>query len=110
MPGTNRARRWGGLATAMLGALVVAAAAWSATTGSPGVAKAKAALAPSLKQATSIGVATPLSKTPPKGKKIYFLQCSQPVCTAFLGGMKAATAALGWSVAGHSFTQTPEGI
>jgi ribose transport system substrate-binding protein len=87
------------------------AAAWSAADAtSPGVATATTALKPYLKAPTSIGISTPLSKKPAAGKRIYFLQCSQPVCTAFLGGLKSATAALGWKVEGHSFTQTPEGI
>ncbi len=51
-----------------------------------------------------------LSKKPPTGKKITFLQCSQPVCTAFMAGLKEASAVLGWTVKAIPFEQTPEGI
>jgi ribose transport system substrate-binding protein len=91
-------------------ALVLAAGASSSNSADPGVAKAKALYASLLKPSATIGSYKPLSKTPPKGKKIYFLQCSQPVCTAFYTGLKPAVAALGWTVTGHPFTQTPEGI
>lgn len=92
------------LASVLAGAAVIAAVA---TAGGPGAA---ASLAPLLKQQTSVGVTTPLSKKPAAGKKIYFLQCSQPVCTAFLGGLQAAAKVLGWTVQKAPFTQTPEGI
>jgi hypothetical protein len=91
--------------TATATVLSLAAAAWAATP--PGAVKAAGELAPLLKQATSIGNYTPLTKKPAAGKRIYFLQCSQPVCGAFIGGLQAAAKTIGWTAEGHPFTQTP---
>lgn len=101
--------RLGVLAAALAVAVVAAASALAAPTAG-GVAEAKKLAAAATKPPASIGLTVPLSKRPPKGKKITFLKCSQPVCTAFEAGLKEATAALGWTYKSIAFEQTPEGI
>src|SRR5690349_18920383 len=95
---------WTLVAVAALAAVAAAVAVAS------GIGDAQKSLAPLLKQQTSVGTLQPLSKKPATGKRIYFLQCSQPVCTAFLGGLQAAAKVLGWQIQKAPFTQTPEGI
>jgi ribose transport system substrate-binding protein len=46
---------------------------------------------------TKIQITEPLTKVPPKGKKVVFLQCELPACARYVNGAKAATKALGWS-------------
>ena len=53
---------------------------------------------PPTSEPTQIQVSQPLSKTPPKGKKVLFLQCGLPACQRYLKGFQDATAALGWSL------------
>jgi ABC-type sugar transport system substrate-binding protein len=43
-------------------------------------------------------ITKPLSKKPPTGKKVVFLQCELPACERFKSGMEGATKALGWSL------------
>lgn len=45
-----------------------------------------------------IGITTPLESTPPKGKKVIFLQCEIPTCAFYKPGIEGATKALGWSL------------
>ena len=105
----SRRLRVGALAVAALVAVLSVTAAASGRTAD-GIAEAKKLAAAATKPPASIGLTKRLSKRPPKGKKITFLQCSQPVCTAFMAGLKEASAVLGWSVKSISFEQTPEGI
>lgn len=98
---------------ALLATLVAASLSTTSAGAAPaagGVAEAKKLAAAATKAPASIGLTKMLSKKPPTGKKITFLQCSQPVCTAFMAGLKEASAALGWSVKAIPFEQTPEGI
>src|SRR4051794_11052751 len=45
---------------------------------------------------TKIGVTESLTKTPPTGKTILYLQCELPACARTVGGIKTGAAALGW--------------
>jgi ribose transport system substrate-binding protein len=47
---------------------------------------------------TTIQVTTALPKTPPAGKKLIALICQLPSCSRYEAGIKAAAAALKWSV------------
>jgi ribose transport system substrate-binding protein len=53
--------------------------------------------APPTRPPTSIQVNEALRETPPKGKKMIFLQCELPACARYAPGIEAATSALGWS-------------
>jgi ABC-type sugar transport system substrate-binding protein len=55
------------------------------------------ALAPYLKPPTSLVVNTPLSKTPPKGKKVVLLSNGIEIVQETGKGIEAAAHALGWS-------------
>jgi ribose transport system substrate-binding protein len=44
-----------------------------------------------------IQVTAALPKTPPKGKRVIFLQCELPACERYVPGVEDAAAALGWS-------------
>jgi ribose transport system substrate-binding protein len=59
--------------------------------------KVQSELAPYLKPATSLTVNTPLTKTPPKGKKVVMLSNGIDVTQLTAAGIKAASKALGWS-------------
>jgi hypothetical protein len=73
-------------------------AATTAAAGGGGVAKAKAAIVDYTKEPSGIGITKPLSKKAPK-KKIAWLECDVPTCTASITpGFKAATAAIGWDL------------
>src|SRR4051812_2750771 len=52
--------------------------------------------APPTTPPAEIQVSEPLTKTPPAGKKIIFLQCELPACARYADGVKNATKALGW--------------
>jgi ribose transport system substrate-binding protein len=52
--------------------------------------------APPTTPPTDIQVTEPLTKTPPKGKHVIFLQCELPACARYVNGVKDATNALGW--------------
>jgi len=53
--------------------------------------------APPTTPPTAIQVTQALPTTPPKGKKVIFLQCELPACQRYAPGIKEAAAALGWS-------------
>jgi ribose transport system substrate-binding protein len=44
-----------------------------------------------------IQVSEPLSKAPPKGKNVIFLQCELPACARYASAWKEASQALGWN-------------
>jgi ribose transport system substrate-binding protein len=46
---------------------------------------------------TEVQITEPLTKAPPKGKTVIFLQCELPACGRYVNGAKAASEALGWS-------------
>lgn len=65
------------------------------TTGGGGAAATAAA---PTTPPDDIKLSTPLSKTPPKGKSVVWLQCELPTCERFTPGFEAATEALGWDL------------
>lgn len=54
--------------------------------------------APPTSPPTENPVDIPLSKKPPTGKKVTFLQCELSACELFRPGLESATKALGWSL------------
>lgn len=74
------------------------AAATTADSGAAGVAKAKAAIEPFIAQSEPLTIDTPLSKKPPSGKTVYWLQASLDDTSIITPGMEAATKALGWNL------------
>lgn len=61
---------------------------------------------------TKIGITTPLNRTPPRGKTVVFLQCSDvPQCAQFQPGIRQGTTALGWNLKVISFvTSNPSSM
>lgn len=63
------------------------------------VAAAQTAIAALEKTPTHIGITIPLKSTPPKGKTVVFLECTDvPQCSEFLPGINQGAKALGWTV------------
>lgn len=100
-----RRSRWLLLLLLLLGALALAAGCGSSddstsSTDAPAAsttASTKPVVeAPPTTPPTDVGISEPLPRTPPKGKKLIWLQCELPACQRFVQGMKDATAALGW--------------
>jgi ribose transport system substrate-binding protein len=95
-----RPSRWFVL-IALAGALASAGCGSSAKKSSDATAVGAATKAivpaPPTTPPSAIQVTGALPKAPPKGKKVIFLQCELPACARYLPGVKAATAALGWS-------------
>jgi ABC-type sugar transport system substrate-binding protein len=52
--------------------------------------------APITSPPAKIQITQPWTKTPPKGKTIFWLQCELPICAKIADGGKAAAAAIGW--------------
>ena len=46
----------------------------------------------------------------PAGKKVYYIQCSVPVCEEIKGGIKAAAAKLGWTFESTATKDTPDTV
>ena len=68
-------------------------------------ADVKSELAPFLKPPTSLVVDTPLSKTPPQGKKVVLLSNGIEIVQETGAGIKAAAQALGWSYSTLTYDQ-----
>lgn len=47
--------------------------------------------------ADAVGISTPLTRKPPTGKTIAWLECELPDCAVFRSGHEEAAAALGWN-------------
>jgi ABC-type sugar transport system substrate-binding protein len=82
--------------------------ATSANAAAAGSTKAVVA-APPTRPPGSIQVGQALSTSPPKGKKLIFLQCELPACARYVPGINAATAALGWSAKTEVFKNADPG-
>ncbi len=99
----------GALATSGVAASSATTRAESRSTRSSAAAGLKAAekyLAPYLKRATSIGITTPTTKRPPRGKVVYWLQGNLADIQTITTGFQAATAALGWKLHTLSYDTT----
>lgn len=59
---------------------------------------------------TGLGITKPLGAPIPKGKTIYWLQCSSPACTALTAYLKPAVAAVGWKLRVVNAGLTPESV
>jgi ribose transport system substrate-binding protein len=70
----------------------------SPTASSSAVSAATAAVNAAAAMPTSIPETQPLSSAPPKGKTVLFLQCEEVQCSYEGDGLKAAAAAIGWTV------------
>jgi hypothetical protein len=107
----NARRLTGAALTVAVLALAACSSSGSGSSAAPGagassdtgassgeVAAAKAAVQAATTFPTSIAVTDPLPSAPPKGKTVLFLQ-SETQTSGFEGdGMKAAAAAIGWTV------------
>jgi hypothetical protein len=80
----------------------------SAAAVAAGVATAKKDVAAHSKRPTSIGLTTPLTKRPPTGKTVDYIQCGIENCVILGNQIKAAAAVLGWKVNVVPTTFTPE--
>jgi ribose transport system substrate-binding protein len=80
-----------------------ASSATAAATTKPSVA------APPTQPPSRIQVDQKLSKRPPTGKKVVFLQCELPACERYVPGVKGAAAALGWSAKVEVFKNASPG-
>jgi ribose transport system substrate-binding protein len=74
------------------------ASASAAGTTSSDVAAAVAAVKSASAMPTSIPETQSLPSAPPKGKTVLFLQCEEVQCSYEGDGLKAAAAAIGWTV------------
>jgi ribose transport system substrate-binding protein len=73
------------------------------------VAAAEKAAAPFFEPPKSIGITEPLKETPPTGKKIVAMACTQsPGCKQFTEHVEEAAGLLGWSTKRSLFTGAPE--
>ena len=90
-----------GLAAAALGLAACSSAASSSSSSgaSPGATTAaKTTVRAWSAMPTSIPDKTPLPAAPPKGKTVVYLQCEEVTCGYEGDGLKAAAAAIGWTV------------
>jgi len=83
-------------APAAAGTTSASAAAAAGTTSA--VAAAVAAVKTASTMPTSIPETQSLPSAPPKGKTVLFLQCEEVQCSYEGDGLKAAAAAIGWTV------------
>jgi hypothetical protein len=83
--------------TAPASAAATASASAAGTTSSA-VAAAVAAVKTASTMPTSIPETQSLPSAPPKGKTVLFLQCEEVQCSYEGDGLKAAAAAIGWTV------------
>jgi len=75
-----------------------------------GIAQAKAFVKKYSAAPTSIGISKPLSKRPPTGKRIYWLECGVPVCHTHSHYLQLAAKVLGWKLTIVPMGTTPEEI
>jgi ribose transport system substrate-binding protein len=93
-----------------------AAASGSTSTAAAAPSSADSALADlqktvdAHKAIASIGPTTPLTKAPPKGVKVIYVNCGQPACTEQYNAAKVAAADLGWSLQQIQSQPTPEKV
>jgi ribose transport system substrate-binding protein len=79
----------------------------SSSSGSATSSAAKAVVPrPPTTPPSGIQVTQPLSKKPPTGKKVIFLQCELPACARYVNGAKQASKALGWNTRFQVFKNT----
>src|SRR5579863_8829189 len=90
----------GSSAPASAGASASASApsASAAGTSPAAVTAAQAAVKSASAMPTTIPETQPLPSAPPKGKTVLFLQCEEVQCSYEGDGLKAAAAAIGWTV------------
>jgi ribose transport system substrate-binding protein len=81
----------------------------STTAAASTTAQKQAVTPPPTTPPTQIQVSQPLSKTPPKGKTVLFLQCQLPACERYLQGFQQATKALGWTLQVQVFSAAAPG-
>jgi len=92
-----------GIVFGVVAALAVSVAACgssessSSSSGSSGASQAQSsAPKPITTPPTTVGITTPMSSAPSKGKTFFWLQCELPICGKITQGVKAATTAAGW--------------
>lgn len=66
-------------------------------SGAPDLSALRAAVEKYVNPPASIGITTPLTRKPPTGKTVYFIQNNLADSASVTGGVTAAAKALGWS-------------
>jgi ribose transport system substrate-binding protein len=114
-----------GVAVGLVAVLVMSACSKSSTnntsTNTGGNSGSSASLSPALqaaaqrvdaalKEPTSVGVTQPLSKTPPTGKNITYLECGVGICQQIAAELTNAAKLLGWHMTFVDQGTTPEQI
>ena len=61
------------------------------------------------KPVSSLPFSEPIASVP-TGKKVYYVQCSVPVCEEIKGGIQAAATKLGWTFESTTHKDTPETV
>ncbi len=79
-----------------------------ATTAAPSGGDAQARVDEFRKPVTALPFSEPVAA--PKGKKIFYVQCSVPVCEEIKTGIEGAATALGWSFESAAHKDTPETV
>jgi ribose transport system substrate-binding protein len=79
----------------------------SGGSGSSGLAAAKALVTQYSKVPANITVTQPVGKPIPGGKKIVFVDCGIPTCTAVGNSLKQAAGVLGWSYSSIAASTAP---
>ncbi len=79
------------------------------SSSSSGLATAKSIVDQYSKVPASITVTRPVGKPIPSGKKVVFVDCGIPTCTAVGDSLKQAAATLGWSYSSIAASTTPSG-
>jgi ABC-type sugar transport system substrate-binding protein len=110
----KHARR--GAALAALGAALLVSGCGSSSsggsaaqaTGGPGLDQARALAQKVNARPTSIGLATPIGKAVPTGKKVVFISCGVAACEAQGNIIKQGAADLGWTASTIGTDGSPE--
>lgn len=79
----------------------------SGSSSSSGLATAKSIVDQYSKVPASITVTKPIGKPVPGGKKVVFIDCGIPTCTAVGDSLKQAAETLGWSYSSIAASTTP---
>jgi ribose transport system substrate-binding protein len=82
----------------------------SGATLSPALQAAAQRVDAALKVPTSVGVTQPLSKTPPTGKNVTYLECGVGICQQIAAELTNAAKLLGWHMTFVDQGTTPEQI
>jgi ribose transport system substrate-binding protein len=86
------------------------APAGSSVAADPALAAAAKTVDAALKEPTDVGVTQPLSKKPPTGKTVAYLECGVGICQQIAQELDKAAPVLGWKIKHVAQGTTPEQI